>query len=71
MSTHQVEAVLSQDGTLVLNDLPFHAGEAVEVIIVSHNVKTGSSNPYPLHKTPLIYDDPAEPVAVDDWEAVK
>lgn len=34
MQAHRVEAVLSENGTLVLKGLPFQAGEAVEVIIL-------------------------------------
>lgn len=33
MNVHHVEATLTQNGTLTLRDLPFHAGDAVEVII--------------------------------------
>ena len=34
MSVHHVETTLTQDGTLTLSDLPFQAGDSVEVIIV-------------------------------------
>jgi hypothetical protein len=35
MNAHKLEAVLSQDGQLLLNGLPFLAGDAVEVIVLS------------------------------------
>jgi hypothetical protein len=35
MNAHKLEAVLSQDGQLLLNGLPFLAGEIVEVIVLS------------------------------------
>ncbi len=34
MNAHHVEATLTHNGTLTLRDLPFHAGDAVEVIIL-------------------------------------
>ncbi len=34
MNAYKVETVLSEDGTLMLKGLPFHAGDAVEVIIL-------------------------------------
>ncbi|MEW6126494.1 MAG: hypothetical protein AB1757_05600 [Acidobacteriota bacterium] len=71
MSAHQIETVLTKDGVLVLNDLPFQAGETVEVIIVSRSIKKDVKNPYSLQGTPLIYENPMEPVAVEDWEALK
>jgi len=34
MNTHKIETVLTEDGTLTLQGLPFHAGDTVEVIIL-------------------------------------
>jgi hypothetical protein len=34
MTTHAVELVMPEDGTLILHNLPFKAGETVEVIVV-------------------------------------
>jgi len=39
MNAHHVEATLTQNGTLTLRDLPFHAGDAVEVIILPRPTK--------------------------------
>lgn len=79
MNAHKIEVVLTQDGTLTLRGLPFHAGDAVEVIILE--VKTqhqtapkpqSNTNPYPLHNTqPYHYEDPTEPVALEDWEVLQ
>jgi|GEM_PF-6906988 len=33
MVAHRVETTLQQDGTLLLDNLPFHAGETIEIII--------------------------------------
>ncbi len=76
MKAHKVETILSEDGALILKDLPFHVGDAVEVIILerSPSVFEGESpspveqaedqpepNLYPLRGTVLFYEDPFEP----------
>jgi hypothetical protein len=86
MNAYKVETILSEDGALTLKDLPFHVGDAVEVIILerSRSVSEGeSTNPvkkaedrpdpnlYPLRGTVLFYEDPFEPaVPVEDWKAL-
>ena len=69
MSTHHVETRLTEDGKLTLNDLPFHAGEAVEVIVMSRPSKPANVDRYPLRGKPIQYIEPTEPVADEDWEA--
>ena len=77
MNAHKIETVLSEDGPLMLIGLPFHVGDAVEVIILerSRSVSEGESpsqpekaifdksepNLYPLRGTVLHYEDPFEP----------
>jgi hypothetical protein len=77
MNAHKIETVLSEDGALILKGLPFHIGDAVEVIILerSRSVSTqesssqiknavideSESNAYPLRGTVLHYEDPFEP----------
>jgi hypothetical protein len=45
MNAHKVETILPEDGTLMLQGLPFHAGDAVEVIILkrSRSVSAGET----------------------------
>jgi hypothetical protein len=75
MQAHKVEAVLSENGTLVLEDLPFQAGDAVEVIILERSKPqpTGiPSSEFPLQGTVLVYDDPFGPaVAPEEWDVLK
>jgi hypothetical protein len=80
MNAHKIEVVLTEDGTLTLQGLPFHAGDAVEVIILStktpqqqaQQLPQSGTNLYPLHNTqPYRYDDPTEPVALEDWEVLQ
>lgn len=79
MNAHKVEAVLSEDGTLILRGLPFHAGDAVEVIILEAKTPQPQEAPpsqlktnlYPMRGKLLRYDDPTEPVALSDWEVLQ
>jgi hypothetical protein len=80
MNAHKIEVVLTEDGTLTLQGLPFHAGDMVEVIILetktpqhqAQHLPQSGINPYPLHNTePYRYDDPTEPVALEDWEVLQ
>ncbi|ARV57545.1 hypothetical protein BZZ01_01850 [Nostocales cyanobacterium HT-58-2] len=76
MNAHKIETVLTEDGTLTLQGLPFHAGEAVEVIVLQAKTRShpqpdkspSDTNRYPLRGTVIRYDDPTEPVALEDWE---
>jgi hypothetical protein len=80
MNAHKIEITLTEHGTLTLRDLPFHAGEAVEVIILEAKhpqqqvlIKPQSNtNLYPLQNTqPYSYEDPIEPVGLEDWEVLQ
>jgi hypothetical protein len=80
MNAHKIEVVLTKDGTLTLQGLPFHAGDAIEVIILetktplpqAQQLPVAATNPYPMHNTqPYRYDDPTEPVALEDWEVLQ
>jgi hypothetical protein len=66
---HRIETVLSEDGKLTLDRLPFHAGQAVEVIVLpmARPISVDGS----LRGTLLRYDGPTEPVAESDWDVLK
>jgi hypothetical protein len=76
MNAYKVEMILSEDGALMLKDLPFHVGDAVEVIILERSPSVSTEklpspvekaedqaepNLYPLRGTVLFYEDPFEP----------
>ena len=62
MKAHRIETTLTENGTLTIKDLPFQAGDAVEIIIKEHPYHPPESNPYPLRgKQPYSYNDPDEP----------
>ena len=54
MYARRVEATLNQEGALVLTDLPFHAGESVEVIVMPRSNVVKS---YPLCGKPVVYTE--------------
>ena len=54
----------------MLENLPFDEGEAVEIIVLETKVKTETAQKS-LHGALLKYEQPFEPIAVEDWEALK
>lgn len=71
MQAYRVETQVQQDGQLTLHNLPLHAGEAVEVIILVHSSQPPSTRPYSLRGTTITYARPTEPIATDEWEAMQ
>jgi hypothetical protein len=66
---HRTEAVLTEDGKLSLDHLPFRAGQAVEVIVLPAVGSTPAA--HSLRGSVLRYDRPTEPVAEADWDAAQ
>ncbi|MFB2935042.1 hypothetical protein ACE1B6_07160 [Aerosakkonemataceae cyanobacterium BLCC-F154] len=73
MKAHKIETTLTQNGTLLLKDLPFQVGDSVEVIILESHSQPSESSPYPLRdKQPYRYDDPfGSATPLEDWEALQ
>lgn len=61
IKAHRIEATLTKNGTLTIKNLPFQAGDAVEIIILERHSRPLNSCPYPLSGTVIRYDDPLEP----------
>lgn len=68
MSTCRVETTVSNDGTVVVKNVPFLPGEQVEVVVSSKESSAPARDAYPLRGKPLRYVDPFEGVAQDTWE---
>lgn len=73
MEAYKTAAKIGNRGQLRLSNLPFSAGEEVEVILLrlpkrAPNRETKSR--YPLRGKPFRYERPLEPVAEDDWDAL-
>lgn len=72
MKAYRIETKLTENGTLVLENLPFQAGEDVEIIILERSSQAADANPYPLQGKVIHYDDPFEPaVPIEDWEVLQ
>lgn len=69
MQAYRVEAEVQQNGTLTVQNLPLRAGETVEVIILVRP-PTNQASRYSLRGLSIQYDQPTEPVAEQDWDAV-
>jgi hypothetical protein len=70
MDAYKTAAKIEDKGELRLSGLPFQAGEEVEVILLRRESES-AKNPYPLRGLPIRYEDPTEPVAESDWEALQ
>jgi hypothetical protein len=71
MRAYSLHALVSETGNLVLENLPFKAGTPVEVIITESHHHDPPTDRFPLWGTVIEYKDPFEPIAVEDWEALK
>ena len=72
MKAYRIETTVGEDKSLRLEQVPFRAGDTVEVIVVlAVPERRRIESLYPLRGTPIRYDDPMEPVAESDWDALK
>lgn len=71
MQAHKVRGQVGNDGSLTVENLPFPAGEEVEVIVIADVSPPRDHTRYPLRGTAIQYFDPTGPVAEDDWEALR
>lgn len=67
MQIYRVEVTISDNGTLLINNLPFQAGDKVEVVVRSRKPKGSETKRYPLRSTPIQYLNPFESVAENTW----
>jgi len=65
-----LEATVGERGELVLENLPFQPGEAVEVLIVSRRAPSPGQGTG-LRDSVLEYREPFDPVASEDWETLR
>lgn len=60
MDAYKTTARIEADGELRLSDLPFQAGDEVEIILLRLE-PTRREALYPIRGLPIRYDDPTEP----------
>ncbi len=66
---YRIETTLTKDNTLILEKLPYMAGDRVEVIVLPTATKQAKKR-YPLRGLPVTYIDPTEPVDKNEWEVL-
>ena len=68
MELHSIHKKVLPNGTIVIDDLPFVAGDEVNITIIK-STKPDADNPYPLRGTPYSYEDPFSPlISPEDWK---
>jgi hypothetical protein len=70
MSIYRIEITILSDGTITLSDLPFQAGDKVEIVVRERESKKTSKR-YPLRGKPFRYDNPFDSVAEDTWSVMQ
>ena len=70
MNAVRIQTTVDEHGEVHLTKLPFPAGEAVEVIVVPKPAPQPESR-FPLRGVPITYDRPTDPVAKEDWDALR
>ena len=71
MQTLHVETTCTENGVIILRDLPIHEGDSVEVVVIPRSSAASVEERYPLRGEPVEYIRPFEPVAESDWEAAR
>ena len=71
MQAHRTTAIVSENGSLTIDKLPFAAGNPVEVVVFPARRQAPRGERYPLRGTPIQFDDPTEPVTEADWEVLR
>jgi hypothetical protein len=62
---------VSEDGSVHVDNVPFHAGAEVEIIVLADERRAREARRYPLRGLPVTLVDPTAPVAADDWDATR
>jgi len=70
METYRAETMISKDGTLTVEGLPFRKGEKVEVVVRSYEPKGNGAERHPLRGTVIRNVDPLKSVAEEDWNVL-
>ena len=68
MQVYAYKLTIGKKGTVSLENLPFDAGDKVEVIIIPRSTRQLGENRYPFWGKPITYLNPTDPVADTDWE---
>jgi hypothetical protein len=62
--------VVEKEGVLVIEDLALKKGQRIEIAVYGA-LATEQENPLSLRDEPIYDEDPFEPIAVKEWEALQ
>lgn len=69
---YQTVLVVEKEGVLVIEDLPLKKGQRIEVAVYdAQAAEQDTEDPLSLRGEPFYDEDPFEPVAVEEWEALQ
>jgi hypothetical protein len=71
VQAHWRETTVGEHGELVLEGLPFEPGQPVEVLVVSKAAVSAAAVGGSLRDSVLEFREPLEPVASEDWDALR
>lgn len=71
MEIYRVVKRVASGRKLLLDDLPFRAGDRVEVVVRGHKQGQVTGDRYPLRGKPVRYLQPFEGVDENEWEALQ
>lgn len=71
MKSFRTAAIVDPERQLHLRGLPFDPGEEVEVVLQKREKGSEPAERYSLRGLPIRYESPFEPVAAEDWEALR
>jgi hypothetical protein len=71
MRAYSVEKVVSENGTVHLEAVPFPPGSLVEIIVLARSSTTDAVPMEGLKGSVLVYERPFDPVAEGDWDALQ
>ena len=66
--TYYTKTTITKKGRISIKDLPFKPGQTVEVVVRKGKK---SARKYPLRGKPVVYREPFQGAAGNDWEAMK
>ena len=68
MEAYRTSAVVQDDGTIVIGNLPFDEGQRVEVIRLEQSKTAEDNEVYDLRGEPVTDARPFDSVAEEEWE---
>jgi hypothetical protein len=71
MKSHGIETTVTTDGQITITNVPVHAGDEVEIVVLVKSEASNRDHRFPLRGSVARYDNPTEPVAANDWEPTR